>query len=125
MWVLIALAYLETIQAFSASPQLASLTPAKCVLLMTASGGASIFQLPIIGWFSQIGIVAAALYGFFGAAPEASTACAAMLLLVGFLSIIPVGLIWARFEHVSMRKITAESEHAGEELPADESPQQV
>jgi hypothetical protein len=30
-------------------------------------------------------------------------------------------LIWARFEHVSLRKITAESEHAGEEL-ADEQP---
>jgi hypothetical protein len=46
-----------------------------------------------------------------------------MLLLVSFLGIVPVGLIWAQFEHVSLRKITMESEQAGEELPpADESP---
>jgi hypothetical protein len=122
MWMLIALAYLETIQAFSASPQLASLTPAKCVLLMTASGGASIFQLPILGWFSQIGFVAAALYGFFGAAPEAATACSATILLVSFLSIVPVGLIWAQFEHVSLRRVTVDSEHAGEAMPAEEAP---
>jgi hypothetical protein len=116
MWVVIALAYLETMQAFVDSPQLASITPAKCVLLMTASGGASIFQLPIVGWFSQIFIVAAALYGFFGAAWEPAMACAATLLAVTFLSIVPVGLVWARFEHVSLRKVAEESGHAGDEV---------
>ena len=120
MWVLIALAYLETTQAFVASPQLAAMTPAKCVLLMVVSGGASIIQLPVLGWFTQIGLVAAAIASFFGATPEAATACAATLLLVTFLGIIPVGLIWARFEHVSLRKIAVESEHAGEELTGAE-----
>jgi len=120
MWVLIATAYLETTQAFVASPELASMTPAKCVLLMVVSGGASIFQLPVLGWFTQIGFVTAALSKFFGAAWEPATACAATLLLVTFLSIIPVGLAWAQFEHVSLRKITEESEQASEELPADE-----
>jgi hypothetical protein len=86
------------------------------MLLLAFSGGASVFQLPIIGWFTQIGFVAAALVSFYGAAPEASTACAATLLLVTFLSIIPVGLIWARFEHVSLRAVAAESEHQAEEL---------
>ncbi len=52
---------------------------------------------------------------FFGVAAEPATACAATLLLVTFLSIVPVGLIWAQFEHVSLRKITVESEHAEEE----------
>jgi hypothetical protein len=121
MWVLIALAYLETCQAFVASPELASMTPAKCVLLMVVSGGASIFQLPVLGWFTQIGFVTAALSKFFGAAWEPATACAAMLLVVTFLCIIPTGLIWAQFEHVSLRKITEESEHASEELPGDEA----
>lgn len=121
MWVLIALAYLETCQAFVASPELASMTPAKCVLLMVVSGGASIFQLPVLGWFTQIGFVTAALSKFFGAAWEPATACAAMLLVVTFLCIIPVGLLWAQFEHVSLRKITEESEHASEELPGDEA----
>jgi hypothetical protein len=120
MWVLIALAYLETCQAFVASPELASMTPAKCVLLMVVSGGASIVQLPVLGWFTQIGFVTAALSKFFGAAWEPATACAAMLLVVTFLCIIPIGLIWAQFEHVSLRKITEESEHASEELPLDD-----
>jgi glycosyltransferase 2 family protein len=120
MWLLIAAAYLETTRAFVASPQLAAMTPAKCVLLMVVSGVTSIIQLPVIGWFTQIGIVAAAIVSFFGAAPEASTACAATILLVTFLDIIPVGLIWAQFEHVSLRKVARESE-AAEVIAVDSS----
>jgi hypothetical protein len=122
---LIALAYLETTLAFVSSPQLAGMTPAKCVLLMVVSGGASIVQLPVLGWFTQIGLVEEAIRNFFGASLEASTACAATLLLVTFLSIVPVGLIWAHFEHVSLRKIAAESGHAGEDIPEDAVPGSV
>ena len=114
MWLLIAMSYLLTCRAFIASPELVSVTPPKCVLLMIASGGASIIQLPVIGWFSQIGIVAVALAGVLGAKAEPATACSAMLLLVTFLAIVPVGLIWSQFEHVSLRKLTEESEHVGE-----------
>ena len=116
MWMVISMAYLEATRAFVASPQLGAMTLPRIMLLLAFSGGASVFQLPIIGWFTQIGFVAAALVSFYGAAPEASTACAATLLLVTFLSIIPVGLIWARFEHVSLRAVAAESEHQAEEL---------
>ena len=111
MWVLIAVAYVETLQAFDKTAGVA-----KCVVLMMASGGASVLQLPILGWFTQIGIVAAAISAYLGDSAEAATACAATLLLVTFLGIIPVGLIWARFEHVSLRKIAAESEHVSQEL---------
>ena len=110
MWALIAAAYLETMRAFTASPQLANVSVGKCVLLMVVSGGASIVQLPIIGWFSQIGIVMLAISGILGAGHEAATACAAMLLLVTFLGIVPVGLIWAQVENVSLRKVAKESE---------------
>jgi len=116
MWIVITLAYLETTRAFVASPQLAAMTLPRCMVLMASSMVASGFQLPIIGWFSQIGLIAAAMSSFFSVAPEPATACSATLLLVTFLSIIPVGLIWAQFEHVSLRKITAESEHAGEAI---------
>ena len=93
--------------------------------MLAISGGASIFQLPVMGWFTQIGLVAAAMTGLYRRSPEPATACAATLLLVTFLSIMPVGLIWARFEHVSLRKVTAESEHAGEELaPSGPKPHQ-
>jgi hypothetical protein len=120
MWLLITLAYLETTRAFVASPQLAGLTLAKCMLLMASSMAASGFQLPVLGWFSQIGLVAAAMSGFFGVAAEPATACAATLLVVTFLAIIPVGLIWARFEHVSLRKVAEESEQAKETLVVEE-----
>lgn len=121
MWLLIAAAYLETAKAFVASPELASMTAAKCILLMVVSGVTSIFQLPILGWFTQIGLVAAAISSFFGVPPEAAAACGAMLLIVTFLSVIPVGLIWAQVDHISLRKVTVESEHAEEDLEAVES----
>jgi uncharacterized membrane protein YbhN (UPF0104 family) len=121
MWLLIAASYLETTRAFVASPPLATMIPANCVLLMVVSGLSSIVQLPVLGLFTQIGFVATAISQFFGVAPEASTACAAMLLLVTFLGIIPVGLIWAQIEHVSLRKVTVESEHVKEELEAAEA----
>ena len=90
------------------------------MLLMASSMAASGFQLPIIGWFTQTGVVAAAMSGFFGVATEPATACAATLLLVTFLGIAPIGLIWARFDHVSLRKVAAESGHADEEIVVDE-----
>jgi hypothetical protein len=107
--LIIATAYFLGCKAFVASPALASVTLPKCILLMIASGGASIFQLPVLGWFSQIGLVAVALAAVLGATPEAATACGATLLLVTFLSIIPAGLIWAQFDHVNLRKVAAES----------------
>jgi len=120
MWGLITLAYFEIITAFVASPQLKELTLAKCMLLMASGMAVSGFQLPVLGWFTQIGVVAAAMSGFFGVAAEPATACAATLLAVSFLSIAPVGLVWARFEHVSLRKVAAESGHAKEVLIVDE-----
>jgi hypothetical protein len=87
---------------------------------MVASGTASIVQLPILGWFSQIGLVIVAITGILGAKAEAATACAATLLVVTFLGVIPVGLIWAHFDHVSLRKLTRESEHAEEALVAED-----
>jgi glycosyltransferase 2 family protein len=116
MWVLIALAYLVTLRAFVASPPLAAMTPARAVLLMVFSGGVSALQLPVLGWFTQIGFVAAAIGNFFGASPEASLGCAAALLVVTFLGIVPVGLAWARFDRVSLIQVAEESEHAGEAL---------
>jgi glycosyltransferase 2 family protein len=114
MWGLITVAYFETASAFTASPQLAGLTLAQALVLMVSSGVASVVQLPILGWFTQIGAVATVLSKLLNVAPEPATAAAAMLLVVTFLGIVPVGLIWAQFEHVSLRKVAAESEQAGE-----------
>jgi hypothetical protein len=120
MWGLITLAYLEGVRAFVGAPQQASITLSKCMVLMVGSGAASVVQLPVLGWFTQIAAVEEILRNFFSLPPETATACAATLLMVTFLCIIPVGLIWARFEHVSLRKVAEESEHAVEEPAAEE-----
>jgi hypothetical protein len=113
MWGLITIAYIETLRAFT------QVKVGECVVLMLASGGASVLQLPIIGWFTQIGIVAAAISLYLKVSLDIGTACAATLLVVTFLSIIPVGLIWARIEHVSLRKVAVESEDAEEKLAVE------
>ena len=116
MWAMIAGAYLETTRAFTASPALAHMTVPKCMLLMAASMASSTVQLPIVGWFTQIAFTAAAMQALFGAASEPALACGAMLLIDTFMSVIPLGLIWLRFEHVSLKKVAEESGHAGEAL---------
>ena len=121
MWGLITLAYVEGTEAFVAGPQRATVTLAKCMVLMAGGGVASIVQLPVLGWFTQIAALEEILRNLFILPPETSTACAATLLLITFLGIVPIGLIWAQFEHVSLRKVTVESERASEELAADDA----
>jgi uncharacterized membrane protein YbhN (UPF0104 family) len=113
MWVMIGFAYLQTAHAFVHTPELARVTFSRTMLLMAASIGGSLLQLPIIGWFTQIAITAAAMHTFYGAPIEAATACGALLLVVTFLCIIPAGLIYSRVEHVSLKKVAEESEAAG------------
>jgi hypothetical protein len=114
MWALIGLAYVQTLHAFVATPELAGISFSRTMLLMAASIGGSLLQLPIVGWFTQIAVTAAAMNAFYGAPIEAATACGALLLLVTFLSIIPAGLIFARLEHVSLKSPAAESETPAE-----------
>jgi glycosyltransferase 2 family protein len=113
MWGMIGMAYLQTAHAFVQTPELAGLTFSRTMLLMAASIGGSLLQLPIIGWFTQIAVTAAAMHTLYGAPIEAATACGAVLLVVTFLCIIPTGLIYARVEHVSLKKVASESEAAG------------
>jgi uncharacterized membrane protein YbhN (UPF0104 family) len=109
MWGMIGCAYVETLHAFADTPQLATITFSRTMLLMGASIGGSLLQLPVIGWFTQIAVTAAAMHEFYGAPIEAATACGALLLVVTFLCIIPTGLVFARIEHVSLKKMAAES----------------
>ncbi|HTH53798.1 MAG TPA: lysylphosphatidylglycerol synthase transmembrane domain-containing protein [Edaphobacter sp.] len=118
MWLMIASAYVQTAHAFVETPELGQLSFSRAMLLMAASIGGSLLQLPIVGWFTQIAVTATAMHTFYGAPIEASTACGALLLAVTFLCIIPVGLIFAQVEQVSLRKIATESEAAGKEAEA-------
>lgn len=110
MWGLIGEAYLQTAHAFVDTPELAGLTYSRTMLLMAASIGGSLVQLPIIGWFTQIAVTAAAMHALYGAPIEVATACGAMLLVVTFICIIPTGLIYARVEHVNLKQVTEESD---------------
>jgi hypothetical protein len=123
MWGLIGLAYVQTLHAFADTPQLATLPFSRTMLLMGASIGGSLLQLPIVGWFTQIAVTAAAMNAFYGAPIEAATACGALLLFVTFLSIIPAGLIAARINHVSLRGAAAEAEAVESATASDSIPE--
>lgn len=112
MWGMIGFAYLQTAQAFVHTPELSGLTFSRTMLLMAASIGGSLLQLPVIGWFTQIAVTAAAMHAFYGAPIEAATACGAVLLIVTFLCIIPTGFIYSQIEHVNLKKVAEESEAA-------------
>jgi len=121
MWVLITVAYLVATSAFLPAEQLSSNMLARCLVLMAGGGVASIIQLPVIGWFTQIYALKELLEPLYGMSPETSLACAATLLVITFLGIAPVGLIWAQFEHINLRTVTLESEKAGEVVAERES----
>jgi hypothetical protein len=87
---------------------------------MSGGGVASIIQLPVIGWFTQIAALEVMLKPLFGMTPETAMACATTLLGITFLGIVPVGLIWAQFDHINLRKVTVESEQVNEEIVGDE-----
>lgn len=118
MWAMITTAYVEGVGAFV--PQSLGSLMAKCLALMAGGGIASIVQLPVIGWFTQIAALEVMLSSLFGMTPETAMACATTLLLVTFLGIAPVGLIWAQFEHISLRRVTLESEHVEEQISSEE-----
>ena len=104
MWVVIAFMYLEAVHAFRATPSLADLSFAGTMLLLATGLGGSLIQLPILGWFTQIAVLAAALHGFFNVPLETATACGVVLLFVANLAIIPGGFIAAHFEGISLRE---------------------
>ncbi len=103
MWLCIALTYLESARAFRNSPVLGSMSFTGIMLLLATSLGASLFQLPVLGWFTQIAATAAAYHAFYGVPVETASACGTLSLLTTSLSIIPAGLIAARVGGISLR----------------------
>ncbi|MCU1321934.1 MAG: hypothetical protein JWM43_1583 [Acidobacteriaceae bacterium] len=114
IWGMIGGAYLQTANAFVDTPELAGLTYSRTMLLMAASLGGSLLQLPVVGWFTQIAVTAGAMHALYGAPIEAATACGAMLTAVTMLSIVPIGLFFARLEHVDLKQVARQSEVAAE-----------
>lgn len=114
MWASIGLAYVQVLHGFVETKELATISYSQTMLLMAASIGGSMVQLPIVGWFTQIGVTATAMRTFFGAPVESATACGALLLVVMSLSILPAGLLFAQIGRVSLKQAAEESSAAAE-----------
>jgi glycosyltransferase 2 family protein len=115
MWVLITASYIEVCHAFVASPELSQMDLARVIVLQASSLAGSIVQLPVIGWFTTIGVVSATMQTLFQVQSEPALGCSTLILLITSMGIIPVGLIWSRFEHVSLKNVTHESESLEEQ----------
>jgi ABC-type multidrug transport system fused ATPase/permease subunit len=110
VWMAIAGSYFETTRAFRDSAQLANFSVPQTMLLLASSMAGSLIQLPVIGWFSQIGILAGAYLGFFSVPVEIASAGGAVLMAVTTLGVVPAGLIAARIEGVNLRDVARNSE---------------
>src|SRR5579863_2417465 len=117
MWWIIALAYREVTHAYGAP--LEHMTVSKVLLLMGSGMLGSLIQLPGVGGGSQLATISA-LQHIFDASQELSASCGILLWVVTFVSVVPVGLLLAHRERLSLRKLSEESEQ--EEARAELSP---
>lgn len=112
IWMLVAFAYRQVMHAFAPATGLPDFGLPQGILLMGASVAGGVMQLPFIGGGSQLATIAMLSNSFnYNDRPEVAVAAGMMFWLVTFISVAPLGLILARFEHVSLRKITQESEN--------------
>jgi glycosyltransferase 2 family protein len=111
MWYMIALAYQEVTHSYGV-PAL-EIPVSQLLILMGASMLGSMLQLPAVGGGSQVATIAA-LSSVFDVPPEMAASCGILLWLVTFAAVVPLGLILARHERLSLRKLSEES-HRSEE----------
>jgi uncharacterized protein (TIRG00374 family) len=106
LWGTIGATYVLVTQAYTEIGPKIGLSGAFLLTAGSVAGG--ILQLPVVGGGSQLATIAI-LQKIFGFSPEASTSCGIMLWLVTFMSVVPVGLILAHFERVSLTRLEEES----------------
>ena len=120
MWSMIALAYWEVMRSYGAGSLSRPLSDVP--LLMASSMIGSMIQLPGVGGGSQLATIGTLQYVF--AAPhELAASCGILLWLATFVSIVPVGLVLAHRERLSLRQLSDESQM--EEQAASASSQSV
>src|SRR5256885_7403260 len=115
LWCLVALAYRAVTHAYPTDTGLPDLELPQVVLLMFASVAGGVIQLPVVGGGSQLATIAVLSQTFgYSDTPELAVSCGMLLWLVTFMSVVPLGLALAHFEHVSLRELSAESEAEAE-----------
>jgi glycosyltransferase 2 family protein len=105
-WLMIAVAYREVTHAYG--PALEQMTVSKVLLLMGSSILGSLIQLPGVGGGSQLATISA-LQHIFNTSHELAASCGILLWLVTFVSVVPVGLLLAHRERLSLRKLSEET----------------
>ena len=113
MWMLMAYAYRAVTHAYPAETGLPGLDLPEVILLMGASVAGGVIQLPVIGGGSQLATIAVISQTFgYSDNPELAVSCGILLWLITFMSVIPIGLALAHREHISLRRLTSESQAA-------------
>ena len=105
MWGLIAVSYLSIVHAYPG--ELRALTMPMMIVLMGSSMVGSLLQLPAVGGGSQLATISM-LSGGFGIEHELAVSCGILIWAVTFMSVIPAGLLLARYEHLSIREVAKE-----------------
>jgi uncharacterized protein (TIRG00374 family) len=118
MWGIIALSYWQVMLAYGTGPLHRHLS--EIPLLMATSMVGSMVQLPGVGGGSQLATIGT-LQHVFLASHELAASCGILIWLVNFVSIIPVGLILAHRERLSLRRLSDESQKQ-EEVAMPEMP---
>ncbi|GAC1429103.1 MAG: lysylphosphatidylglycerol synthase transmembrane domain-containing protein [Terriglobales bacterium] len=120
MWGIIALAYWGVMHSYG-NPAL-DRPISQVPLLMASSMVGSMIQLPGVGGGSQLATIST-LEHVFAAPHELAASCGILLWLVTFVSVVPLGLVFAHRERLSLRKISKAShqEELGASFPSPPS----
>jgi uncharacterized protein (TIRG00374 family) len=111
MWYMIALAYHEITHSYGVDAL--EIPVSQLLILIFASMLGSMLQLPAVGGGSQMATIAT-LSSVFDVPPEMAASCGILLWLVTFAAVVPLGLLLAHRERLSLRKLSVES-HQREE----------
>ncbi|MFZ0957586.1 MAG: lysylphosphatidylglycerol synthase transmembrane domain-containing protein [Candidatus Sulfotelmatobacter sp.] len=111
VWYVTALAYKEVTHSYGVDAL--EIPVSQLLILMGASMAGSMLQLPAVGGGSQMATIAT-LSSVFDVPPELAASCGILLWLVTFAAVVPVGLVLAHHERLSLRKLSQES-HRPEE----------
>ncbi len=135
MWLMIAGAYIEVLHAYppvrvaaaDGVTHLASMQGMNLedvLIVMGCSMAGSVIQLPGGVGGSQLAVISILQSHLFNGeptyiTPELAVSCGIMLWLVTFMSVIPAGILLARFEKISFLRLSEESSQEEEEIEAE------
>jgi hypothetical protein len=107
MWYTIGLAFQQVTHSYGV--QELQMPISKVIVLMGSSVVGSLIQLPGVGGGPQLATIAT-LEHVFDVPHELAASCGILLWLVAFVSVIPLGLLLAHKERLSLRRLSRESQ---------------